>query len=86
MLDHVSVPVGGSEAGNVEVRRHGEPPLHTLNGSGVAVGRALVAIPENRPAAGRVGGSSRRRYARTWAGSRRSSRRGDVRLAETFEP
>ena len=29
--------------------------VHTLNGSGVAVGRALIAVLENLPAAGRLG-------------------------------
>ena len=50
----------------------GKPePLHTLNGSGLAVGRTLIAVLENNQ---REDGSIafRRRCGRTWAASRPS--------------
>ena len=43
------------------------PLVHTLNGSGLAVGRCLVAVLENHQNAGMVPSACRRRCAATWA-------------------
>ena len=48
--------------------------VHTLNGSGLAVGRTLIAILENYQQSGRLGHRSRRRCGPTWAGSTSSPR------------
>ena len=41
--------------------------VHTLNGSGLAVGRTLVAVLENYQQRRRLGRRCRRRCGRTWA-------------------
>ena len=51
--------------------------VHTLNGSGLAVGRTLIAILENYQQQRRLGRDSRRRCAPTWADSRRSLARAE---------
>ena len=58
--------------------------VHTLNGSGVAVGRALIAVLENYQEAD---GSSRPECSSPiWAASKRSSRQAMMRLIPTFRP
>ena len=44
--------------------------VHTLNGSGLAVGRTLIAILENYPAEGRFGDDSQWRSDLTWTDAR----------------
>ncbi len=51
--------------------------VHTLNGSGVAVGRALIAVLENYQEAGRLASAFPKRSSPIWAASPRSNARLD---------
>ena len=61
---------------NIRFRRDGTGKaefVHTLNGSGLAVGRTLIAILENYQQADGTRASCPRRCGPTWAGSSESS-------------
>ena len=58
--------------------------VHTLNGSGLAVGRTLIADPGELPAGRRLGRDPRRAACPTWAASshRRMKVRDAIKLIE----